>query len=33
VPRTRMVFIAEFGVLSRAEIDSIMAGCVEAGST
>ncbi len=33
MPRTRMVFIAEIGVLSRAEIDSIMAGCVEAGST
>ena len=31
VPRTRIVFIAEIGVLSRAEIDSIMASCVEAG--
>nr|WP_249135521.1 GTP-binding protein [Bradyrhizobium sp. AUGA SZCCT0222] len=31
VPRTRIVFIAEIGVLSRAEIDSIMEGCVEAG--
>jgi len=31
VPRTRIVFIAELGVLSRAEIDSIMASCVEAG--
>lgn len=31
VPRTRIVFIAEIGVLSKAEIDSIMAACVEAG--
>ena len=31
VPRARIVFIAEIGVLSRAEIDSIMEGCVEAG--
>jgi len=31
VPRARIVFIAEMGVLSRAEIDSIMAGCIEAG--
>ncbi|MBN8986660.1 MAG: GTP-binding protein [Rhizobiales bacterium] len=31
VPRTRIVFIAEIGVLSRAEIDGIMKGCVEAG--
>src|SRR6476620_2188508 len=31
VPRTRIVFIAELGVLARAEIDSIMASCVEAG--
>jgi G3E family GTPase len=30
VPRARIVFIAEIGVLSRAEIDAIMAGCVEA---
>jgi len=29
MPRTRIVFVAEIGVLSRAEIDSIMAGCVE----
>jgi len=29
VPRTRIVFIAEIGVLSRAEIDGIMEGCVE----
>jgi len=31
VPKVRMVFIAEIGVLSREEIDGIMAGCVEAG--
>ena len=31
LPRTRMVFIAEIGVLSRAEVDKIMQGCVEAG--
>ena len=30
-PRTRIVFVAEIGVLSRAEIDSLMQGCVEAG--
>jgi G3E family GTPase len=29
LPRTRIVFVAEIGVLSRAEIDSIMQGCVE----
>lgn len=29
-PRTRIVFIAETGVLSRAEIDSIMQECIEA---
>jgi G3E family GTPase len=29
VPRTRIVFIAETGVLSRVEIDSIMQACVE----
>jgi G3E family GTPase len=29
-PRTRIVFIAEIGVLSQAEIDRIMEGCVEA---
>ncbi|HTB01821.1 MAG TPA: GTP-binding protein [Bradyrhizobium sp.] len=29
MPRTRIVFVAEIGVLSRAEIDSIMEGCVE----
>jgi G3E family GTPase len=32
-PRTRIVFVAEIGVLSRAEIDQIMEGCVEAGAT
>jgi G3E family GTPase len=31
LPRTRIVFVAEVGVLSRAEIDSIMQGCVKAG--
>jgi G3E family GTPase len=31
VPRARIVFIADMGVLSRAEIDRIMDGCVEAG--
>jgi G3E family GTPase len=30
VPRTRIVFIAEMGVLSRAEIERAMEGCVEA---
>jgi G3E family GTPase len=30
-PRARIVFIAEIGVLSRAEVDAIMGGCVEAG--
>lgn len=30
VPRTRIVFIAEMGALSRGEIDAIMDGCVEA---
>jgi G3E family GTPase len=30
VPRARIVFIAETGALSRAEIDSIMQACVEA---
>ena len=29
MPRTRIVFIAELGVLSRGEIDSIMDSCVE----
>jgi G3E family GTPase len=28
-PRTRIVFVAEIGVLSGAEIDRIMAGCTE----
>ena len=31
VPRARIVFIAELGVLSAAEIDRIMEECVEAG--
>jgi G3E family GTPase len=31
-PRTRIVFVAEIGVLSRAEIDRIMEGCIEAGA-
>jgi hypothetical protein len=31
VPRARIVFIAEIGVLSSAEIDGIMAECIEAG--
>jgi G3E family GTPase len=31
VPRTRIVFIAEIGVLSSAEIDGIMETCIEAG--
>src|SRR6187399_2770023 len=31
VPRTRIVFIAELGVLSRAEIERVMEACVEAG--
>ncbi|KWV53310.1 GTPase [Bradyrhizobium macuxiense] len=30
-PRARIVFIAEMGVLSRAEIDATMEGCVEPG--
>jgi G3E family GTPase len=29
MPRTRIVFVAEIGVLSSAEIDRIMAGCIE----
>ena len=32
MPRTRIVFVAEIGVLSRAEIDRIMEGCIEAGA-
>jgi G3E family GTPase len=32
VPRTRIVFVAEIGELSRAEIDRIMQGCIEAGA-
>ena len=31
MPRTRIVFIAEIGVLSSAEIDGIMEGCIDAG--
>jgi G3E family GTPase len=31
VPRTRIVFIAGVGVLSKAEIEMIMEGCIEAG--
>jgi G3E family GTPase len=31
-PRTRMVFVAEIGLLSRAEIDGVMQGCTEAGT-
>jgi G3E family GTPase len=30
VPRARIVFIAEVGLLSRAEIDGVMAACIEA---
>jgi G3E family GTPase len=30
LPRTRIVFVAELGVLSRAEIDGIMQGCIDA---
>jgi G3E family GTPase len=29
MPRTRIVFVAELGVLSSAEIDRIMEGCIE----
>jgi G3E family GTPase len=32
MPRTRIVFVAEVGVLSRAEVDRIMQGCIEAGA-
>jgi G3E family GTPase len=32
MPRTRIVFVAEIGVLSRAEIERIMQGCIEAGA-
>jgi G3E family GTPase len=31
VPRARIVFIAELGVLSKAELDGIMEGCVASG--
>ena len=33
IPRTRIVFVAEIGVLSRAELDGIMQGCIEAVAT
>ena len=32
VPRARIVFIAEIGVLSSAEIDGIMECCIDAGA-
>jgi len=32
MPRTRIVFVAEIGALSRAEVDGIMQGCIEAGA-
>ncbi|WFU44826.1 GTP-binding protein [Bradyrhizobium sp. CB82] len=32
VARTRIVFVAEIGVLSREEIDRIMEGCLDAGT-
>jgi G3E family GTPase len=32
MPRTRIVFVAEIGVLSSAEIERIMEGCIEAGA-
>jgi G3E family GTPase len=32
MPRTRIVFVAEIGVLSSAEVDRIMEGCIEAGA-
>jgi G3E family GTPase len=32
MPRTRIVFVAEIGILSSAEIDRIMEGCIEAGA-
>ena len=32
MPRTRIVFVAEIGVLSSAEIDGVMEGCVEVGA-
>jgi G3E family GTPase len=31
MPRTRIVFVAEIGVLSGGEVDKIMQGCIEAG--
>ena len=32
IPRTRIVFVAEIGVLSSAEINRIMEGCIDAGA-
>jgi len=32
MPRTRIVFVAEIGLLSSAEIDGIMEGCIETGA-
>jgi G3E family GTPase len=32
MPRARIVFVAETGVLSRAEIDRLMQGCIESGA-
>ncbi|TPQ35270.1 GTPase [Bradyrhizobium guangdongense] len=32
VPRTRIVFIAELGALTREEVDGIMQGCIEQGA-
>jgi len=32
MPRTRIVFVAEIGALSRAEVDGIMQGCIEGGT-
>jgi len=29
MPRTRIVFVAEIGVLSRAEVDKVMQECIE----
>jgi G3E family GTPase len=31
-PRARIVFVAEIGVLSSAEIDGVMQGCIESGA-
>lgn len=32
MPRTRIVFVAEIGLLSHTEIDSVMQGCIDAGA-